>query len=414
MSNKESLKSLYERLSPANREVLQQAVRLAEERRTPVFLVGGSVRDLLLDRPHVDLDLAVEGDAIDLAKTLAETLGARLVVHEAFGTASVTGGAFNLDLARTRAETYAHPGALPAVTPAPLDADLARRDFTINAMALRLTRPRPGGLIDPFHGSDDLSRRLVRVLHERSFKDDATRMLRAVRYEKRLLFLLEEETERSLRRDLPYLDTISGARIREELLAIFYEERVEEALRRSEALGLLATVHPLLRCDERTAGALGRAREERVAPWDEFCFCLLAWRGDLSETQALGERLALSRRHQRALKDSVMLRSLMDVLSGELRPSEVVEMLEGLSRAALWALALREPETPAGEKALHFLREWRLVRPFLGGRALKRMGIPEGPQLGVVLRRLRAARLDGLTATREDEIALVEETRHEG
>jgi len=207
MSSANLLTALRGRLSAPDRAVLDAAIRLAEGRAVALYLVGGSVRDLLLEREQLDLDIAVAGDAIDLAQALAAAADGRVAVHPSFGTASVKGPFFSVDLAQTRAEEYPHPGALPVVRPASLEEDLARRDFTVNAMALRLTRPQAGRLVDPHAGRQDLERRAIRVLHDGSFRDDATRMLRAVRYEGRLSFRLEDGTARLLDRDRRYLDT---------------------------------------------------------------------------------------------------------------------------------------------------------------------------------------------------------------
>jgi tRNA nucleotidyltransferase (CCA-adding enzyme) len=411
MSSTNLLTALRGRLSAPDKAVLDAAVRLAEERAIALYLVGGSVRDLLLRREQLDLDIAVEGDAIDLAQALAAAAEGRVAVHPSFGTASVRGAFFSVDLARTRAEEYPHPGSLPVVRPASLDDDLARRDFTVNAMALRLTRPQAGRLVDPFGGRGDLERRAIRVLHDGSFRDDATRMLRAVRYEGRLSFRLEEGTARLIERDRRCLDTIGGARLRRELLALLYEESPPLLLARCQELGLLAALHPSLEIDGRGVEALLRASDERPAPWDEVCLCLLCWRSGEREVESLVERLALPRRHERALHDAVKLRALLPTLEAlDLPVSAAVETLEPLSIAAVWALNLRTEQGALRERTMRFLREWRHVRPFLGGRALKRLGVPEGPDLGALLRRLRAARLDGLTRSREDEVALVEKS----
>ena len=183
-----------------------------------IYLVGGSVRDLLLERPIKDLDFAVEGDAPSLAGRLAQELGGRVVLHRRFGTASVYFGDERVDLATARREHYDRPAALPRVTPAPIDEDLARRDFSINAMALPLAAHRTS-LVDPFHGQEDLELGLVRVLHPQSFVDDPTRILRAVRYEQRLGLIIEKETLGHLDRAVAAggIAALSGDRIRNEL-----------------------------------------------------------------------------------------------------------------------------------------------------------------------------------------------------
>ena len=405
---KDLLPALQARLTEADRDLMATLISLAGRGGEQLYLVGGSVRDLLLGRPHVDLDIAVEGDAIALAREITEQRQGHLTSHEKFGTASVELAASRVDLAQTRAESYERPGALPTVRPAGIDEDLRRRDFSVNAMALRLTPPAAGELLDPFGGRRDLEQRLIRVLHEGSFRDDATRMLRAVRYEARLAFRLENASEGLLRRDLLYLDTISGARLWAELTAIFYEDCLKQALARAQEMGILAAIHPCLRLDAAGEAAFAQAVEERPAPWDEVCLCLLGWHCEERKVASLVRRLALPRRHERAIADLVRLHGVLAELSApDAPPSRLTETLEPFSPASMWAVALRCDDTAVAERARLFLREWRYVKPFLGASALRRLGVPPGRELGAALRRLRAARLDGVTRSREDEIELL-------
>lgn len=405
---------LNARLSPPSRSALAAATREAEHRREAVYLVGGSVRDLLLGRANLDLDLVVEGDAISLGRYLAGRRRARLVVHKRFGTASLRREAWALDLARARSETYSRPGALPTVRPASLTDDLARRDFTANAMALALSRPAPGELIDPHAGREDLERRRLRVLHGGSFQDDATRMLRGVRYEARLSFRLAPATVRWLKRDLSYLGTISGARLRREVMLIFGEEKPEAILRRSSALGILRALHPALSFSRSTATAFARARERKPAPLVETYFCLLTTCASEEEVGSLVERLSLPARVQRALKDSLRLRSVVPQLEAPgLAPSAASRLLDPLSPAAVAAFALVGPRSRARRRAERYLSEWRYARPSLKGGDLLELGIPEGPEVGALLERLRAYRLDGRVRRRREEVALVRARRAE-
>ena len=204
--------------------LIRRAGAVAAESGHASYLVGGVVRDLLLHRRNLDVDVMIDGDAVRLARRLAAEIGARVVSHPRFNTASILSEPWRVDMATLRSETYERPGALPTVGPGTLETDLFRRDFSINAMAVELTPGRYGRLIDLYGGQRDLEQKLVRVLHERSFIDDATRIWRAVRYEQRLGFQLEANTEAWLRRDIPMLDTVSGDRIRHELERVFQEK----------------------------------------------------------------------------------------------------------------------------------------------------------------------------------------------
>lgn len=402
-------RELRRRLTPAQSAALDALLAAAGR---PLYLVGGSVRDLILRRPGLDVDLVLEGPAIELAEAFAARTGASVRRHAAFGTATVWGPGFRFDLVTARQETYRRPGALPTVRPATLMDDLARRDFTINAMALRLTPPdapeRDGRLVDPFGGLADLEARLVRVLHPASFRDDATRMLRAVRYAGRLGFRLEPGTLALLERDRAYLETISGARIRHEIERMLEEEEPEALLRRCDELGLLAAVDPALRFGPREAEAYRLARREvpdEARPL--VCWAALALEASAEEAARIAARLHLTGRQTAALTCVPEVTALAGALAEPgLRPSRAAALLDGRPPACLWAVALARRDA-AADVLRRYLTAWRHVRPHLTGHDLAAMGVPEGPRMGEILRQLRHARLDGEVRSAADERALV-------
>ena len=217
-------------------DILSEAVEIGVKHSIPIYLVGGAVRDLLMDEPVADLDMTVESDASTVAHALAAKLSGRVVARSQFGTFKVEMAGESVDVVTSRRETYRRPGALPTVSPSSIDDDLRRRDFTINAMALRLA-PEPVVILDPCQGQDDIRSRTIRVLHDGSFRDDATRMFRAVRYKQRLTFRLSHDTEALLTSNVSYLDTISGDRLRREMSAIFKEEKAPAILASCCSLG---------------------------------------------------------------------------------------------------------------------------------------------------------------------------------
>ena len=193
-----ALPKVDEKAGADARHLLEALQELAGDRGLRPHLVGGPVRDWLLGLPIHDLDVVVEGDAPALARALARALDGKVIVHHRFGTATVTVGKASIDLVTARKETYPYPGALPEVQPATLADDLARRDFTVNAMALPLGGARDV-LVDPLGGDADLKSGTIRIIHGGSFRDDPTRMFRAARYEQRLGFAMDEQTLASCR-----------------------------------------------------------------------------------------------------------------------------------------------------------------------------------------------------------------------
>ncbi len=402
-----NLADKLQRLPTPLADFLRQAGEIAAQSCERLYLVGGVVRDLLLDKANLDLDLVVEGDAIGLAQRLAQKNAGRAIRHPQFNTAKVEWNGRSADIAAARSETYAHPGALPSVQPDNIGTDLLRRDFTINAMALDLTPQHYGELIDLYGGQKDLQSRLIRILHERSFSDDATRIWRAIRYEQRLGFRLEQRTLELLKRGLNMLDTISGDRIRYELECVLAEAEPEKALRRAAELGVLQKVSPGLRGDDWLAEKLRLARKKDLAGFAPG-MCLLAYRLPEAEIEKLAAYLRLDRELTRALRDLAPLKEKAGALADpEIKNSRIYSLLNGYPELAVATSALAaEPRTARRNLEL-YLTQLRHVRTELGGADLLQMGIPPGPQIKELLSRLLAARLDGEASCLMDEIALV-------
>jgi len=413
--SRDVITQLEQSLSPESLHLIQKAGELAAERRLGIYLVGGVVRDILLGRGNSDLDLVVEGNAMGLAQSLAGEIGGRLVVHRRFGTAKIRTGNLTIDLAMARAETYARPGALPSVRPSSIQDDLARRDFTVNAMALRLDPASFGKVVDPFDGQKDLESKLIRVLHDRSFIDDATRMLRAVRYEQRFGFRLESSTEELLRQNVSMLRTISGDRIRHELELILKEECPEKALKRAGDLGLLGEVHPALKSNGRLRKIFEKAREVASPPTPALYFALLTYPIGVRDCEDLIARLKMPGTVSRVILDTARLRGQMPLLdAADLPPSAICESLQEYSPTSVQACAIAADSALIQERLDLYLTRWRHVRTALDGSALQKLGVPSGPRLGRTLKALHRAKLDGKISTREDETELVQRWLSQG
>lgn len=386
-------------------DISGQAANLGQR----AYLVGGLVRDLLLGYPNFDLDLVVEGDAVKLAQKAAETSRAKLLAHHRFGTAKLRYDNFTLDLATARKETYARPGALPAVTPGTLKDDLIRRDFSINAMAISLAPNDYGELVDPYQGKNDLEHHLIRILHPGSFTDDATRILRGMCYEQRFDFEFEAQTARLLKRDIPMLDTISGDRIRHELEHIFEEDRPELVIERLGTLGVLHRINPSLKGDGWIAEKFDEARRlKKPAQLPSLYFCLLVYSFSKKDIEQFLARLNIPAKLSRAMRDTLRLKTSLPLpAKPSLKPSEIYYLLREYEPLVIQANALATESTTIHRYLQLFLTKLRYVRTALNGEELKKLGISPGPQMGKVLEVLHRAKLDGEVRTRADEKQLV-------
>jgi tRNA nucleotidyltransferase (CCA-adding enzyme) len=385
--------------------LMKIAGKEASELGLGLYIVGGVVRDLFLGRANFDFDLVVEGDAIELAKKLAKYSQAKLTVHSRFGTAKLNYPDFSFDLATARSETYSKPGALPTVKPGRLKDDLIRRDFSINAMALLLNPQHFGELIDLYNGKDDLDNKLIRILHPNSFIDDATRILRAIRYEQRLGFSLEAETEKLLRRDVAMLATISGDRIRHELELILKEDKPELVLRRAGKLGVLHQLHPSLKGNGWLVQKFEQARQSyKRASLPPLCLCLLIYNLTHKENEAFMSRLNFPKISTQAMSHTLQLKAQLHSLTNpRLKPSDIYQSLRSYTTAAIQTNALASESPIASQHLRLYLTKLRYVKPLLNGDDLKRMGIPAGPRTGEILSALQKARLNGEVRTRKEE-----------
>ena len=384
----------------------------AERAGAAPYLVGGAVRDLLLGRETADFDVALVGADMATFDKIASLTGGVVTKRSQFDTARLSLDGVGMDLAMARFEKYPSPGALPVVRPADsMRQDLARRDFSINAMAVSLSAESWGELLDSFEGRADLSAGVIRALHPASFRDDPTRVFRAARYAARLDMAPEPETLGWILDSTSFIARLSPARVRNELELIFHElDSAGAALQLLDEWDALAAIHSSLRCERRgwdgfageTAG-LSRRQRSGVG------YALLCL--GVSDANAIAERLRPNAASRRAMRDAATAgRIAASEIPGKSN-SDLAARLDPLSESAIRAAAL-STSGDTRRRLTTYLSQYRHLKPHLTGDDLIRMGIPRGPEIGRALARLRATRMDGLTATAEDERDLIRRLPH--
>ncbi len=420
-------------LAPDELKLLTIAGEAASAMGFSLFLVGGFVRDLLLGLPNSDFDLVVEGDAIALAERLREMHGGRTTSHTRFGTAKWmvtpeqhTGPAhpLALDLVTARTEFYDHPAALPQVEASSLRHDLYRRDFTINTMAICLNGARFADLVDFYGGKADLDRRLIRVLHNLSFVDDATRILRAARLAERLDFTIEGRTTALIADAWDSLDRITPDRLRHELFLVFREAAPERIIKRLASQDVLAHIHPALRytpwLDDRYAelqallptlrawgwGNGGSGGDETTATTAAY-LAILTHRLSEQAFSQLAARLNLGGEVSHILREASLLRQHAHRLASGLAPSQICDLLQPYLIEAIAVLYITEAAPAVRAAIASYVEKLRHVRTEVDGTLLRSLGVPPGPVYSQVLQSVLAARLDGRVSNRKDEVQLV-------
>jgi tRNA nucleotidyltransferase (CCA-adding enzyme) len=392
-----------------------EAIAAVSEPYDGVYLVGGTVRDILLDEPNFDVDVAVEGDAIELARSLADALDGRVRAHRKFGTAVVLYREDQrVDVVTARTEFYDAPAALPSVEHATIREDLFRRDFTINAMAVSLKGEDFGRLVDPFGGRRDLEAKTIRILHNLSFIDDPTRIFRAIRYESRYGFRMDDHTQRLARGtiEMGLVGDLSSARLRDELVALLEEGDAGASILRLAELGAGAAIHPHLAADDEAVELLDRMRRlnehygTSVPSW-RLAFAVLARRMPPDEVYAWLRRLKVQRRDLERVAAAVTVgpRILERLRGGSAEPADVVAAADPYAPdAPLFAMAIEErPELD------DYFRRLRNVQLEVSGSDLAELGLGESPEVGEILAELRRRKLNGQLDGRESELAAARE-----
>lgn len=406
---------LRQQLSESLYALLQEIGSVASESNTPVYLIGGIVRDLMLNVPNDDVDLVVEGDGIAFARRLSERMGGEVTPHHEFGTATWEHpSGIRIDIASSRQEYYDHPAALPQVEASALRGDLSRRDFTINAMAICLNEERFGELIDPFHGRDDLENRTVRILHNLSFVEDPTRIIRAVRFELRYQFAMDQQTEQLALASSEQWGALSADRIGQELKKLFGETAVSpaRAIRRLEHFRFWSSLG-VSDSDRTPCFAHAEQLERYFAEWEAkasvplarwFAYFLLPYY--YTNQLAEAKRFALTKKEMRLLEDISELSALVD--TEQWRTVETVGELHPLCKrysaeALLFIAAGGATEQKQG-LLYDYVRKRDSMPVYLTGDDLIRHGLSPGPSFSAILTDLQAAVLNEQIQSREQAL----------
>lgn len=395
-------------LPSEKQDLLLRIASQAAAMNMPCYVVGGFVRDLLLEKPINDFDIVVEGGAIKLGESLVKKHGGKLISHHKFSTAIwfVHDNEF-VDLITARSETYEYAGALPTVKPSTIDDDMRRRDFTINAMAVRIDGEHFGELLDPLNGQNDLKEKIVHVLHPHSFIDDPTRIFRAIRYEQRYGFKIEPNTLKMISQEsFEVLSKLSGERIRHEFDLVFAEEYSPKILLRLGELGVFGAFNPQLpKLNEKYIELFNsKTPDEFEISNNRVILGYLLWLLDspMEMVRSISNHLDFSADLAEAVRAALHLKNELPTFA-DFKPSTWTARLDKVPLMSIYVLWLVTKESALKE----FITKWRRVKTSITGDDLIARGIAPGPRYKEILTRLRAAWLDGEVKNEMEEKELL-------
>lgn len=425
-------KLMRDRLPQETQAILKLAGELGKKMRLPVYAVGGFVRDILIGSSSQDIDLVAEGNGIALARELAKELGGRVREHQKFLTSVVIyhdakGEERHIDVATARLEYYEYPAALPTVELSSIKMDLFRRDFSINALAIRLDGDFYGDLQDFFGGKRDIKDKLIRVLHTLSFVEDPTRCIRAVRFEQRYKFRIGPGTEKLIKNILPMhlLEKLSADRLFGEIRHLCNEESAAACFERLDELGILKTLAPQIVLTPQKRQLLRRIQEilawykllyfeETAQAW--ICYFYALARGlNYSEAAAAYDALGLpeakrtdvmaQRQKLRVLRPKLLEWQKKDD-KGVANVSFLCDLLRDLTPETLLYAMVAFDNSGLERNVSRFITQWRREKADINGHDLIRLGIEPGPIYGELLEKALKAKLDGKAPTPKSQIAV--------
>lgn len=363
------------------KSVLNKTIDFFINSQYHAYLVGGYVRDATLGIKPVDIDIVVEGNAIKAACQLNMKIKGKLYTYKEFGTASIDTDSTRIDLASARIERYPSPAQLPYVYPSTIIEDLNRRDFSINAMAMSISKGNFGEIIDPFNGLSDVKSGFIRVLHKNSFVDDPTRIFRALRYKNRFNFKIERKTMVRMKEAIEkrLINLLSGQRILNELRLIFAEERYQEILNDISDFRIFK---------------MSKQSLELMPLLGKNSLYLYLSKLDLKE-------LPLSAKERRIVNDFKKLNRISSRLKKAKKNSKIYRILSSVSEEVIDSLSLIYPEVSPQIKLYLKLKK---IRPFIRGNDLKRVKIKPESRYKRLLKRLYDYQLDKQIKTRREAL----------
>ena len=402
-------RNIKDKFSLTDITVLDKIIAITSEKKIKCYLVGGAVRDIILGETPKDLDFVVDEKAENISSEIALELNGEVLSNSEFGTSKLSVKKSIYDIANARSETYAHPGALPKVTRNSIDKDLWRRDFSINSVAIQLTQDEDWQILDPTDGLTDISHGTIRVLHNKSFVDDPTRIFRAVKYSIRFGFSIDEKTEKLIGNCIKsnYINKISGNRILSEVSQILEENNFKTNIQLLSSLGILSSIHPKLKIGDALLDKLTKLNNDTKEDKSKL---LTLFFSDINPENIDGicQRLDVNPKTVKILHGIQTIKQNTKSLSKtKIINSELMMLLDKLDIESISYIQLISKNESLRKNLSNFLDKLRFIKPKIAAKEIISLGIAPGPQIGNLLADIRFAVADGILKTVNEEIQFI-------
>lgn len=427
---KENIKNLIQKYFPRDiLEILYYIGKTGDELGYSVFMVGGIVRDLFLGIPSLDLDIVIEEDALKFARYFSNKLKGKIRSHQKFKTAVVVlPSGLKIDFASARREFYEFPAALPKVEFASIKKDLYRRDFTINAMAIQLNEDKFARLLDFFGGKRDLESKKIRILYSLSFTEDPARIIRAIRFEQRYDFTIEQSTEKFLKKAIKegLLSKIRKKRLSEEFFILLHEKKPVKVLKRMDELGVLSGIIPKFSLSDDLVKRLEEV-EEILIRWHErfpkeiinksmiYIYYLLK----LSDIgiKNITKKIELNSKNIKILENIIDEKELIVSILKDKKtlPSKIYYYLKGINNELLFILFLENYNNETIIKRIKdYLDIYKYTSTYITGNDLIKIGMRPNPIYAKILKLILYLQLNGILKNKDDELDFVKKIIEKG
>tara|TARA_Y100000814_G_scaffold192126_2_gene140903 strand:+ start:9223 stop:10473 length:1251 start_codon:yes stop_codon:yes gene_type:complete len=398
-------KDIKSKFNSVEQKLLNKAEIAAQSSSVKLYLVGGPVRDLLLGNIIHDLDFLIDGEIDSFIHEFSKVINSQPISSSQFKTFKYRIGDNEIDIALARTEVYPFPGSLPNIKPSNIHEDLYRRDFTINAIALQLF-PKPYKLIDPVNGIEELKNKRIKIIHEKSFQDDPTRIFRAIRYSSRFDFPIEQKTIDLIHQDMNFISSLSGKRILNELIKYLSENDTSNSLSSLTKYNILQFIDNNFPSNEEFITRLHVFKNEKYSLNEKEVLLLAILCSNMNQIQLnkFITRFSLSKKQTKILIDLNQINKKISSISVMKKASSITNLFDKYEIKALKFASIITENNKFTQMVNSYINIWSNIKPYNNGNEITKILSIDKTKLSSIIQKVRDAIINGQISSKADEM----------